>query len=160
MHNPGAHVLLSSNAGFGFVAPVDEMITKNKSGKACISIGKGAVSLAPIMIQSADLDHLKVAAATNLGRLLIFDLLALPSLSKGKGNKIINIPSSSFKSGEEWMVSIEVLKPEEILVVKSGNRDLKLKPAELDIFRGERANRGRKVPRGFQKIDKLIATRK
>ena len=55
------------------------------------------------------------------------------------------------------MVSIDVLKPEEILVVKSGNRDLKLKPAELDIFRGERANRGRKVPRGFQKIDKLIA---
>ncbi len=160
MHKPGSHVLLSSNAGFGFVAPVDEMITKNKSGKACISISKGAVSLAPIMIQSTDLDHVKVAAATNLGRLLIFELSALPSLNKGKGNKIINIPSSSFKSGEEWMVSIDVLKPEEILVVKSGNRDLKLKPAELDIFRGERANRGRKVPRGFQKIDKLIATPK
>ncbi len=160
MHKPGSHVLLSSNAGFGFVAPVDEMITKNKSGKACISISKGAVSLAPIMIYSADLEHVKVAAATNLGRLLIFDLSALPSLSKGKGNKIINIPASSFKSGEEWMVSIDVLKPEEILVVKSGNRDLKLKPAELDIFRGERANRGRKVPRGFQKIDKLIATPK
>ena len=160
MHKPGTHVLLSSSAGFGFIAPVDEMITKNKSGKASISVSKGAVSLAPIMIQSGNLDHVKVAAATNLGRLLVFDLSALPSLSKGKGNKIISIPSSSFKSGEEWMVSIDVLKPEGILVVKSGNRDLKLKPAELDIFRGERANRGRKVPRGFQKIDKLIAIQK
>ena len=55
------------------------------------------------------------------------------------------------------MVSIDVLKPEEILLVKSGNRDLKLKPTELDIFKGERANRGRKVPRGFQKIDELTA---
>ena len=72
MHKPGSHVLLSSNAGFGFVAPVDEMITKNKSGKACISISKGAVSLAPIMIQSGDLDYLKVAAATNLGSCLLY----------------------------------------------------------------------------------------
>jgi len=41
------------------------------------------------------------------------------------------------------------------VVVHSGRRFLRLKPADLDHYRGERGRRGSKLPRGFQKVDRL-----
>ena len=67
----------------------------------------------------------------------------------------LNIPTAAFKSGEERMVAVEVLAPEDELLVLAGQRHLRMKPKDLENYVGERARRGRKLPRGFQKVDSL-----
>ncbi len=146
-------VLLASNAGYGFVGTLGEMVTKNKAGKACLSVPKGGSALPPVMV---DLEkQQQVVAVTSQGRMLVFDLAEVPQLSRGKGNKLINVPGAAFKAGEEVVVAVEVIGPADELVVQAGARHLRMRSKDLENYVGERARRGRKLPRGFQKVDSL-----
>jgi len=145
--------LLASDAGYGFVARLGELQTKNRSGKAAISLPKGGRVLQPSAITGVEGSW--VAAATNEGRLLVFPLADLPMLSRGKGNKIIGIPSARVQSREEFVVAVQVITEQDSLLVYAGKRHIKLKFAELEHYRGERGRRGNKLPRGFQKVDAM-----
>ena len=81
------------------------------------------------------------------------DVADLPQLAKGKGNKIINISSAKFKSGEERLVDVMVLRHNQDLTLVSGKRTLTLKTKDLADYQGERGQRGKKLPRGCQHID-------
>ena len=151
---PSRQALLCSDAGYGFIATLEDLLTKNKTGKACLSVPKSGQALAPVLIEG-ELDELWAAAATNQGRLLVFSLAELPALARGKGNKLINVPSAAFKAGEERVVAAQVFSAAQDLLVHAGQRHLRLKHKDLDNFIGERARRGRKLPRGFQKVDAL-----
>jgi topoisomerase-4 subunit A len=153
-----SRVLLAGNAGYGFVCRLADLVSKNKAGKAVLTVGKDGTALRPVQVPSGD--GLKVVAATSQGRMLVFPLAELPELVRGKGNKLINIPSAVFKAGEEHVVAVQVVGPEQELLVIAGQRHLRLKRGDLDNYEGERARRGRKLPRGFQKVDGLeIASR-
>ena len=157
MGGSATKVLLASNAGFGFVGPLADMATKNKAGKACLSVSAGAEALPPVVIPPLTLESNGglVAAVTNQGRLLIFRLTELPELSRGKGNKLINIPGAAFKAGEENMLAVAVLGDGDDLIVHAGQRHLTMKRRDYENYIGERARRGGKLPRGFQKVDRL-----
>ncbi len=153
MGSDETRVLLASNAGYGFVARLKDLVTKNKSGKALLSVPKEGSSLPLVTLTGAP--DLQVAAVTNQGRMLVFPLDDVPELARGKGNKLINIPTPVFKSGEEQMVAVQVLGPDDELLILAGQRHLRIKPKDLKHYIGERARRGRKLPRGFQKVDSL-----
>ena len=154
---PDAKVLVAGDAGYGFVCSLGDMVSKNKSGKALLSVGKGE-ALQPVRLPAGD--DLLVVAATSQGRMLAFPVAELPELARGKGNKIINVPAAAFKAGEEAVVAVQVLGPSDELLVLAGQRHLRLKRSDLDNYVGERARRGRKLPRGFQKVDGLeVASR-
>ncbi len=148
-----ARVLLSSDAGYGFVTRLEDLYTKNRSGKAALSLPKGGRVLPPQMVTSAENDLL--AAISNEGRLLVFPLSELPEMARGKGNKIMNIPSARVQSREEFVLAVAVISEGQQLTVYSGKRHLTLKPGDLDHYRGERGRRGNKLPRGFQKVDRV-----
>lgn len=150
-----ARVLMASNAGFGFIGPLAEMVTKNKAGKAVLSVPAGGMALPPCLVSDAEVADALVAAVTNQGRMLVFPLREVPELSRGKGNKLINVPSAAFKAGEEWMISAVVLVEGRELLVHAGQQYLRMKYRDLDNYLGERARRGRKLPRGYQKVDRL-----
>ena len=99
-----------------------------------------------------DGDSLMVAAATNEGRLLVFPLAEVPELARGKGNKIIGIPSARAAAREEYLVGLCVLGEQDVLQVMAGRQHLKLKFSDLENYRGERGRRGNKLPKGFQKV--------
>ena len=143
--------LLASDAGYGFVGRFADLQTKNKAGKAVLSLPKGAGVLQPGSVGSAD-ETAMVAAVTNEGRLLVFPLTDLPELSRGKGNKIIGIPTPRAAVREELMVGAVVLVPGNVLQITAGKRHLKLKFSDLEHYRGERGRRGNKLPNGFQKV--------
>jgi topoisomerase-4 subunit A len=82
--------LVASDAGYGFITKLAGLQTKNKAGKAFISVPKGGIVLEPKIIE--DIDSQFVAAFSNEGRLLIFPLLELPILGRGKGVKMLSIP--------------------------------------------------------------------
>lgn len=154
MSGADGKVLLSSNAGYGFIGTVSDMVTKNKAGKAYLSVGKEGTALQPLPL-TAPIEECHLAVATNLGRMLVFPLAEVPELPKGKGNKLLNVPSASFKAKEEWVVDIAVLTDSQELLVHAGQRHHRIKFKDLENYVGERARRGRKLPRGFQKVDSL-----
>ena len=150
--------LLGTDAGYGFFAKLGDLISKNKAGKAAVSVPKGSKVLAPQPV--FDLEASFVAAVSNEGRLLIFPATELPVLAKGKGNKIMNIPAARVQSREEFMLSAVTIEEKDQLVIHAGKRHLSLKMSEMEHYRGERGRRGNKLPRGFQKVDRVEVARK
>ena len=145
-------VLMGTDAGYGFVTTIGSLFTKNKAGKAVVSIPAGSRILTPKMLPDSDT---LIAAVSNEGRMLVFPITDLPELARGKGNKIINIPSSRLQNREEFVVDYAIVPEGESLVVHSGKRYLVMKAKDLEHYRGERGRRGHKLPRGFQKVDRL-----
>ncbi|QOR39640.1 DNA topoisomerase IV subunit A [Billgrantia diversa] len=150
---PETRYLLASDGGYGFVAKLEELIGKNKSGKAVLSVPKGCRVMAPIRVPEGE--DVWVASVSNEGRLLLFPLEQLPELAKGKGNKMIDIPGARAARREELVRDIALLPAGASLVIHAGKRHLTLKDADLDYYRGERGRRGSKLPRGLQKVDRL-----
>jgi topoisomerase-4 subunit A len=146
--------LLASDAGYGFVSKLGDLQTKNRAGKAALTLPNGGQVLQPAAI--AAVEGSWVAAVSNEGRLLVFPLADLPQLARGKGNKIIGIPGARVLSRDEFVVGVQVLTEKDHLVVNAGKRHLKLKFSELEHYRGERGRRGNKLPRGFQKVDSML----
>ncbi|WP_372750270.1 DNA topoisomerase IV subunit A [Litorivivens sp.] len=145
-------VLLASDAGYGFVAKLSDLQSKNRAGKAVLTLPKGAQVLNPVPLAGTE-GH--VVAATTDGRMLVFPLTELPEMPRGKGNKMIGIPSARVAAREEYVVAVAVMTESDTLRVFSGKRYLNLKFGELEHYLGERGRRGHKLPRGFQKVDGL-----
>ena len=151
-------VLLASDAGYGFVGKVGDLISKNKSGKAILRMPKGGQVLPAVMVN--DYDNDLIISITNEGRMLMFPISELPRLAKGKGNKIIGIPSARVAERVEFVVAMTVLSEEDSLTVFAGRRHHNLKSSDLDHYRGERGRRGNKLPRGFQNVDRVEVVKK
>jgi len=145
--------LLASDAGYGFVARLGDLQTKNKAGKAALNLPRGSAVLQPAPITEEE--GAWVAAVSNEGRLLVFHLSDLPQMARGKGNKIIGIPPARVQAREEFVVAVRVMTERDVLVVYAGKRHHKLKFPDLEHYRGERGRRGNKLPRGFQKVDAM-----
>jgi topoisomerase-4 subunit A len=96
-----------------------------------------------------------IICATSDGYLLAFPLDHVPELSKGKGNKLINVPPRRLKAGDEFMVGMAVMAAKQEILVWAGQRYLRMGPRDIEHFQGERAHRGRKLPRGFQRVTKI-----
>jgi len=152
---PDDRYLLASDAGYGFVTRLENMFAKNKSGKALLRLPRGARVLPPCPVTDVATD--RIAAVTTEGRLLVIPLRELPEMAKGKGNKIIGIPAARVQDREEYVVGIAVVPQGQSLTILSGKRHLTLKPRDLEHYFGERGRRGAKLPRGFQRVDGLIA---
>ena len=145
-------ILLGTDAGYGFIAKIGDLYTKTKAGKAVVSIPKGGRILNPKVVNDTEA---LIAAVSNEGRMLVFPIADLPELARGKGNKILNIPGSRLQSREEFVIDYAIVPQGSSLVVHSGKRYLVMKGTDLEHYRGERGRRGHKLPRGFQKVDKL-----
>lgn len=141
--------LLSTDIGYGFIAPLGEIHTKNKKGKATLRVPDKAKVLLPQRVYDEE-DWL--AIITTGGYLLTYMAGELPQMNKGKGVKMINIPSRLLKTREETIFAVVVYQERDKLVLHSGKRYLKLRPGDLDHYVGERGLRGRKLPRGFQQV--------
>ena len=146
-------VLMASDAGYGFVTKIADLTSKTKNGKAALTLPKNSKILAPMRVGDPDNDLL--AAVTNEGRLLVFPVTELPELAKGKGNKIINIPSARAAARDEIVVAIATFSLDDTLMIHAGKQHLKLKPSDIEHYRGERGRRGNKLPRGYQRVDNL-----
>ncbi|WP_297190164.1 DNA topoisomerase IV subunit A [uncultured Porticoccus sp.] len=153
MGEDSQQVLMATDAGYGFMANLADLHSKNRAGKTTLTIPKGGRVIKPVAI--SDRENSLVVAVSNEGRMLAFPLAELPRLARGKGNKILSIPSSRVQSREEFMVAVAVVTPAQQLLVFSGKRHLNIRASDLEHYRGERGRRGNKLPRGFQKVDRV-----
>lgn len=147
-------MLLASDAGYGFVTQISDLTSKTKNGKAVLSLPKNAKVLSPVSIENVETGL--IAAVTSEGRMLVFPVSELPVLARGKGNKIINIPSARAQSREELMTAMTVVAEGQSLLVYAGKQYLRLSPSDLEHYKGERGRRGNKLPRGYQRVTELV----
>ena len=145
-------IVVASDAGYGFVTRLEALHSRQKAGKQLLTLpaGAGVLPLAPV----ADAEDGVLVAATTEGYLLAFYLNELPELSRGKGNKLINIPPKARQGGEKVAGVIALAQGQDCLVW-AGQRYLRLSWSDTENYWGERAQRGRKLPRGFQKVSRL-----
>ncbi len=146
--------LLSSDAGYGFVATLTDLVSRNKAGKAILRVPAGGRAVVPAPVPKGK--ECLIAAVSSIGRLLLFEMEELPELAKGKGNKLINIPGPKYKSGEEKMVAATVVQEDGSLEVYTGSRKMTIKWNDLDDYYGDRALRGSLLPKGWRKVERLV----
>jgi len=144
--------VLVSSAGYGFRVQLKSLQSKNKAGKAVITLPAGIKALAPSAIEN---DSDLIVTVTLQGRLLIFPVAELPVLSKGKGVKLIQIPPVQISSGEDEVISVAVISEAGAVKVVSGKRHLTIKGRDIEAYSGNRAKRGTALPRGFQRVEGL-----
>jgi topoisomerase-4 subunit A len=145
--------LIGSDAGYGFVCKGSDLLSKNRSGKALVTLPQASEVMTPATV--GDLESDEILAITNQGRMLLFPIKDLPQLGKGKGNKIINIPSAKAKAREEFVSHLMALPQGVSITLYAGKRKLGLKASDLDNFRGERGRRGGLLPRGLQRVTRI-----
>ncbi len=146
--------LLASDAGYGFIATLSDLTSRNKAGKSILRVPPGGKAVVPAAVP-VDVECL-IAAVSSIGRLLLFEMEELPELAKGKGNKLINIPGPKYKSGEEKMIAAAVVPEDGSLQVYTGTRMMTIKWNDLDDYYGDRALRGSLLPKGWRKVERLI----
>lgn len=152
--HPDEMYLLTSNFGYGFVVRLGDMYSNTKKGKAVLNVGKQGMAMAPVRITDTASDQ--IVAVSTAGHMLVTPVEQLPQMSKGKGNKIINIPARLLKAGEESVAAITVIPEGRKLVVHAGKKHKTMKTVELEGYAGERGRRGLKLSQGYRTVDKLV----
>jgi topoisomerase-4 subunit A len=145
--------LLASDAGYGFIASLGDLVSRNKAGKAILRVPAGGKAVVPAPVPKGK--ECLIAAVSSIGRLLLFEMEELPELAKGKGNKLINIPGPKYKSGDEKMVAAAVVPEDGHLEIYTGARKMTIKWKDLDDYYGDRALRGSLLPKGWRKVERL-----
>ena len=148
----GNKFLIMNTAGYGYISEYQNMISNKKTGRAFMKLPDNAKMLKAIPVKD---NHTHIAAVSNIGKLLIFNIEELPILGKGKGNKIINIPKDKLAAGEEFMAHAQLLAGDSSLKIEVGKRSVTLKPKDWSEYVLSRAKRGKKVGKLIN-IERLI----
>jgi topoisomerase IV subunit A len=143
--------LLASDAGYGFTVRLKELITDRRAGKTVLNVPENSHVLPPAFVASPDA---LVLAINSEGKMLGFKVSDVPEMPKGKGNKLFDIPGKKAAAREEVLTAVAVVPPQGTLVLWSGEKQKTFSWAELKEFKGERAQRGAVLPRGWRQIDR------
>jgi topoisomerase-4 subunit A len=146
-------VLLASDAGYGFITELANMVTKNTKGKAMLTVPRDSEPLPPVYVNNHETDYL--AAITTEGRMLVTPVNVLPELPRGKGNKIIQIPPARVRKREEYLKLLEIMPQGAAIKIHAGKQSVRFTPGNISDFIGERGRRGKKLPRGYRNADRI-----
>jgi len=143
--------LLASDAGYGFTVRLKELITDRRAGKTVLNVPENSHVLPPAFVPTPDS---LVLVINSEGKMLAFKVADVPEMPKGKGNKLFDIPTKKAASREEVLTAVAVVPPSGTLVLWSGEKQKTFSWSELKEFKGERAQRGAVLPRGWRQIDR------
>jgi len=148
---PDERCVLASSAGYGFIARLGDLHSRNRAGKAALNVPDGALAIRPAPYAPGD--GVLLAALNSEGRLLVFSAADLPELPRGKGNKIFGVSTRKSLVEPESLLAIATVGPGQSLRLLMGERHMGLSYRELGDYRGERGQRGAVLPRGWRKVE-------
>jgi len=139
-HVPGRKLLVASTSGHGFITSEDDALAMTKNGKRVMNVKTGSEAA---VCRFVDGDSIAVVGENR--KMLIFDLTDLPEMARGQGNYLQRYKDGGLLDATTFTWK-QGLKDE-------NNREF---PAsELKEWRGQRAQAGRLVPRGWAKSGKF-----
>ena len=149
----GATLLLSSSGGYGFLATVEHMISRNKSGKSFLSLGEGETVCRPSLVSGGSGSQpmpaaTHVACASTGGRILTFEIDQLKLMPKGgRGLMLIDLePKDSLAGAAAYTRSICI----EGTGRGGKEREETLEIRSLNNARAARAKKGKAADLGFK----------
>ena len=151
--DPQDRCVLASSAGYGFIARLEDLHSRNRAGKAALNVPDGYSAIGPVPLASGE--QVLLAALNSEGRLLAFPAADLPELPRGKGNKIFGISTRKSLVEPESLLAIATVAPGQTLRLLMGERHMSLSYKDLGEYRGERGQRGAVLPRGWRKVEGL-----
>ncbi len=151
--DPPDRCVLASSAGYGFIARLEDLHSRNRAGKAALNVPDGYSAIGPVPLASGE--QVLLAALNSEGRLLTFPAADLPELPRGKGNKIFGISTRKSLVEPESLLAIATVAPGQTLRLLMGERHMSLSYKDLGEYRGERGQRGAVLPRGWRKVEGL-----
>jgi topoisomerase-4 subunit A len=131
---PDDAILIAKTSGYGFICTYGDLLSRQKAGKAVVSVEDGASILPPLRL--AGRDHL--GALSSDGRLLVFPLEQMKRLASGKGVQIIGL-----HAGESLRAVIATSGPR--LAIRGSVRNRPKTLMSEDRHLGQRARRGSPV---------------
>ncbi|SAK76244.1 DNA topoisomerase IV subunit A [Caballeronia fortuita] len=137
--NAEQQLLLASSNGFGFIAKLGDMVSRQKAGKAFMTIDEGAVPLAPMpVIPGAN----HVACLSSAGKLLVFGMDEMKTLSGG-GRGVILMGLDA----KETLRQALAIDARGVMMIGTGRggkvKDEKLSGSQLQLHMGKRSRKGR-----------------
>jgi topoisomerase-4 subunit A len=144
--------LLATDAGYGFTVRFKDLITDRRAGKTVLTVPEQALVLPPAWVASADA---LVCVVSSDGKMLAFKVAEVPEMPRGKGNKLFDIPSKKAAARAEMLTGIAVVAPQGRLIIHCGPKRKVLEWSELKDYRGQRAQRGAVLTRGWREVDRL-----
>ena len=148
-----ATLLLSGSGGYGFIASVESMISRNKSGKAFVSLGEGEALCRPSHVSGSS-GAIPLAAATHVacastgGRILTFEIGELKTQpAGGRGLVLIDLDAKDTLAGAAaYTRSVKIEG-----IGRGGKaREETLEIRSLNNARGARARKGKAADLGFK----------
>lgn len=148
-----ANLLIASSGGYGFIASVENMMSRQRGGKAFIDVGEGEQLCRPSLVGGAGgaepmpaATH--VACASTGGRILTFDIAELKALPKGgRGLTLIDLePKDTLAGAAAYTRSVRI----EGIGRGGKERDETLEIRTLNNARGNRARKGKAADLGFK----------
>jgi topoisomerase-4 subunit A len=145
-------LLLANTAGFGLLAKLGDLITRQKGGKGFLTLDEGAVVLPPVLVQPG---HTQVACLSQDGRMLVFALDELKLQSNGgRGLTLMDVDLA-----QSPLISVASVH-NGVRVIGTG-RGAKAKEEDVRnsayvAHIGKRARKGKAVD-AFQKVMRLLA---
>ena len=158
-----ATLLLSSSAGYGFLANVENMVSRQKGGKTFISVGKGETVCKPSVVGGTTLSvpgatgaaatqplpaATHVACASTGGRILTFEISELKAMPNGgRGLTLIDLEAKDALAGAAaYTRSVKI----EGIGRGGKEREETLEIRSLNNARGARARKGKAADLGFK----------
>jgi len=142
-------VLLISDTGYGFQVNADDLLTKNKKGKSVLNVGGGELAKAIVCPPKS-----LVVIITTDWHMLLLPIEEVPVLNKGKGKKIINIPTSAYTKGESRVLHVAILAPGRDILLKASKKSLQLRK-EVSYYKGKLGSRGLMLPKGLRNLSEV-----
>jgi topoisomerase-4 subunit A len=161
-----ATLLLCGSGGYGFLARVEHLLSRQRGGKAFISLGQGEQVCRPSLV-ALDSDQKQppaqagqaqaaigtiaathVACASALGRILTFEIGELKLMDKGgRGLTLIDLePKDSLAGAAAYTRSVRISG-----IGRGGKpREEQLEIRSLNNARGARARKGKAADLGFK----------
>jgi len=150
---PEELLLLGSDAGYGFIATLDDLVSRNRTGKSVLTLSPGARALPPLLLPSP---NLMLALITNIGNLLVVRTTELPRMPRGKGIKLITLAEGKTdNSPPERVTNWILLNSDDNLELNCGARTLALTVKDWSNYLGVRARRGLPLPRSCTRVESL-----
>ena len=148
-----AQLLLAGSGGYGFVAQVEHMVSRNKGGKAFVTLGEGETLCAPSHVSGTS-GSAPLAGATHVccasvgGRILTFDIHELKQMDKGgRGLMLIDLEAKDTLAGAAaYTRSVRIAG-----VGRGGKeREEQLEIRSLNNARALRGRKGKAADLGFK----------
>ena len=143
--DPERRRLLVSSDGNGFVASEADMLANTRKGKQLMNVaGKTKLALAAPVGAG---DHVAIVGENR--KLLVFPLVQVPQMTRGKGVRLQRYKDGGLSDARVFAMA------DGLTWTDSAGRSFTRTETELLEWRGDRAQAGRLVPKGFPKTNRF-----